>query len=438
MTDGTNPPAAVTTGFRRDGQKSTFRMSQNEPLVVEALPSRSVPALTGVPPACRPRLVEHARWQWWDRADEDPAALLEDFLAEHGLPVRDLGTSVPAAAGCPRTGTVCGAALFVSAAAGARMIGGPVGAPSPAPAVPDVVAVVYRHARSAATARRPAPPTPTVGWRLGPWRPSWTPDEHAHAIDRVRAAIGRGDVYQVNVVGHAAARYAGDPLPALARLARLPGARYGGLLTGPGWAIGCASPETLVQLADGRIQTRPIKGTRPATPAGRRELLDSVKERAEHIMIVDLERNDLARVARTGTVRVNQLYTIRRWSGLWQAESTVSAILAAGHGLADLLRAVCPGGSVTGAPKHAALAEIAALEPVGRGASMGALGWVGPGRLDLGLTIRTAAADTERLHLWAGGGITWDSDPTAEVAEAAAKAAPLRAALAGQPGHHTR
>lgn len=120
-------------------------------------------------------------------------------------------------------------------------------------------------------------------------------------------------------------------------------------------------------------------------------------------MIVDLERNDLARIARTGSVRVDELFAVRRWCDLWQAESTVSATVADGLGLADLLRAVCPGGSVTGAPKRAALEQIAALEPVGRGASMGALGWVAPGRVDLGLTIRTAAVDTDRVHVWAGG-----------------------------------
>ncbi|TDC69798.1 anthranilate synthase component I family protein, partial [Micromonospora sp. KC606] len=267
-------------------------------------------------------------------------------------------------------------------------------------------------------------------WRLGPWQDSWSPRQHADAVEAVRAAIGRGDVYQVNVVGHAAAAYQGDPAPALARLAALPGARYGGTLRGDGWAVGCASPETLVEVTRGRVITRPIKGTRPATAAGHRDLLASAKERAEHVMIVDLERNDLARVARTGSVRVDELFAVRRWCDLWQAESTVSAALADGLGLADLLRAVCPGGSVTGAPKLAALDRIAALEPVGRGASMGGLGWVGPGRVDLGLTIRTVAADAGRLHSWAGGGITWDSEPAAEVAEAAAKAAPVRALLA--------
>ena len=187
-----------------------------------------------------------------------------------------------------------------------------------------------------------------------------------------------------------------------------------------------------MQVSRGRVLTRPIKGTRPATAAGRAELLASPKERAEHIMIVDLERNDLGRVARTGSVQVDELYGIRLWADLWQAESTVSAALSDGCGLADLLRAVCPGGSVTGAPKLAALDEIAAWEPVGRGASMGGLGWVDAGgELDLGLTIRTAAADGERLHVWAGGGITWGSEPWAEVAEAAAKAAPVRSALTG-------
>jgi para-aminobenzoate synthetase component 1 len=251
----------------------------------------------------------------------------------------------------------------------------------------------------------------------------------------VRAAIGRGDVYQVNLVGHASAAYRGDPAAALRRVAGLPGARYGGVLTGDPaagqrWAIATASPETLVEVRDARVITRPIKGTRPATAAGRAELLASAKERAEHVMIVDLERNDLARLG-AGPVRVDELFAVRRWCGLWQAESVVSAPLAAGVGLADLLRAVCPPGSVTGAPKLAALDEIARFEPVGRGVAMGALGWVGTDHVDLGLSIRTAVADGDRVHVWAGGGITWGSDPQAEVDEAAAKAGPVRAALAG-------
>src|SRR5690606_35762459 len=287
----------------------------------------------------------------------------------------------------------------------------------------------YEHADPAEGPPGPPGPPGPDPFTVGRWTPSWSPEAHAEAVRAVRAAIAAGDVYQVNLVGHVSAAYRGDPAAALHRLAALPGARYGGLLSGPGWALACASPETLVEVRGGRVVTRPIKGTRPATAAGRVELLASAKERAEHVMIVDLERNDLARLARTGSVRVDELYAVRRWCDLWQAESTVSARLADGVDLASLLRAVCTGGSVNGAPKLAALQVIARVEPVGRGPSMGALGWVSAQGVDLGLTIRTVVADGDRLHVWAGGGITWGSDPVAEVAEAAAKAAPLRAAL---------
>lgn len=478
-------------------------MNRFSPFVLDSLPEQAIRP-PGAPPECSELLWERSRLEWrisdsgsgsgavtlGDNAD--PAVLIEDFLAEAGLPVRDLSIGgpplsygTPPMIGSPAghaADTVCGAAVFISAAAGARMIGAPAGPPTPAPSVPDVVIIVYGHRplteppsasgpafasglaeppfasgpvgplseppaasglvgpvgepsfAPAGPAQLPAAPHQSLAslapWRLGPWEASWSPAEHAQAVEEVRAAIARGDVYQVNLVGHAAAGYTGNPMPALRRVAELPGARYAGVLRGEGWAIASASPETLVEVTGGNVVTRPIKGTRLATPAGRRELLESSKERAEHIMIVDLERNDLAQIAATGSVRVDDLYAIRRWCDLWQAESEVSARLEDGIGLATLLRAVCPGGSVTGAPKRSALAELARWEPVGRGASMGALGWISAGRLDLGLSIRTVAVDAHRVHLWAGGGITWGSDPAAEVAEAAAKAAPLRAALA--------
>ena len=378
----------------------------------------------GVGAGCLRREVDRLEWRLGEPGE--PAVLVEDFLAGYGLPVRDL-----ARLSRHRTDDrICGAALLVSAAAGAQMIGAHSPA-SPAPAVPDLVAVVYEHVARAPTAT-PYPAGSTTEWSLGRWRPSWSATRHAEAVAAVREAIARGDVYQVNVVGHASAAFRGDPLPALRRAAALIGARYGGIHRGDGWALACASPETLVEVAAGRVVTRPIKGTRRATAAGRAQLLASPKERAEHVMIVDLERNDLAMIATTGSVRVDELYAVRRWCGLWQAESVISGQVVPGTGLAALLRAVSPGGSVTGAPKLAALGLIAGLEPVGRGPSMGALGWVAPDRIDLGLSIRTVAADAHRLHLWAGGGVTWGSEPTAEVSEAASKAAPLRAALAGR------
>jgi para-aminobenzoate synthetase component I len=405
-------------------------MTRFDPLVADQ--TVSLPAVPpGVPSGCRTHLGEIDRWEWRPGLGLDPAERLEEFLAGYGLPVRSLAAGrEPGRPPRPRVGNrhdVCGAAVLLSAYAGATLAGAPC-AVSPVPAVPEVVAVVYGARGPTPAGAGPARPS---GWRVGPWRPTWSAAEHGDAVTTVRDAIGRGDVYQVNLVGHASVEYLGDPVPALTRVAALAGARYGGVLCGTGWAVATASPETLVEVRGGVVRTRPIKGTRPATATGKAELLASPKERAEHIMIVDLERNDLARVAGTGTVRVERLYHLGRWSGLWQAESQVAGDLAPGVGLADLLRAVCPGGSVTGAPKLAALDVIAVLEPTGRGPAMGALGWVGPDRVDLGLTIRTVAADADRLHLWAGGGITWDSDPDAEVAEAASKAAPIRAALGG-------
>jgi len=384
---------------------------------------------------------ERSRIEWHLGSPGDPLRLLADFLADSGLPVGDLGAAGTAAGdgggahgGTPHGGAgACRALIYLSAAAGAVVAGAPPGRPSPAPAVPDLVAVAYDHRAPVHRPHRRRGGRPQPGdWWVGDWRASWSPAQHAAAVSAVRSAIARGDAYQVNLVGHAAAPYLGDPHPALRRVAALPGARYPHVLAGAGWAIGCASPETLVEVAGGRVVTRPIKGTRPASAAGRAALAGSAKERAEHVMIVDLERNDLARVARTGSVTVADLYAVRRWCDLWQAESEVSAALAPGVGLPDLLRAVWPGGSVTGAPKLAALDLIAALEPVGRGPSMGALGWIDAGRLDLGLTIRTVAFDADRVHVWAGGGITWGSEPDAEVAEAAAKADPLRRAVTGE------
>jgi para-aminobenzoate synthetase component 1 len=373
----------------------------------------------GLPEGCRDRRREFARLEWRRQDGGDPAARLEQFCDEVGLRTGDL--SRPGRH--DRSAALCGVAILVSAAAGAQMIGGAAGALSPAPAVPDLVAVAYRH-----EVAQPIRPDVTVS-RPGPWRSSWQPDQHAEAVASVIEAIGRGDVYQVNVVGHQCAPHTWGAAVVPVGVPALPGAGYGAVLAGDGWAVASASPECLAEVADGSVITRPIKGTRAATATGRRELLASVKERAEHVMIVDLERNDLAHVAVPGSIEVSDLFAVREWCGLWQAESTVSARLRRGTGLAALLRALCPPGSVTGTPKLAALDHIAALEPVGRGPAMGALGYVTAERLSLGLTIRTVAVDVEHVHVWAGGGITWRSEPMDEVAEAAAKAAPVRAAL---------
>ena len=253
--------------------------------------------------------------------------------------------------------------------------------------------------------------------------PTWTAAEHAAAVERVRAAIGRGDVYQVNLVQHLRAPFAGSPGALEAALAPL-GAEWAHALHGDGWSIVSATPELFLQTRGDVARTMPIKGTRPAD-AGE-PIAESAKDRAEHVMIVDLERNDLGRVCRPGSVRVAEYLAERPMAGVRHMVSTVEGRLRPGVGLAELLRATFPGGSVTGAPKLAAIDHIARLEPVGRGASMGALGVVHPnGDLDLGLTIRTLAVADGGLHLWVGGGIVWDSDPAAEVEESLVKARPL-------------
>src|SRR5262249_43989381 len=159
------------------------------------------------------------------------------------------------------------------------------------------------------------------------------------------------------------------------------------------------------------------------------------KDVAEHVMIVDLERNDLARVCEPGSIRWPELLRQRDLAGVTHLVSTVEGRLRPDASLGDILHAVFPGGSVTGAPKIAALDLTAAPEPVGRGASMGALGVVRPsGDFELALTIRTFAVAAGRIHLWVGGGIVWDSEPNAEIEESWVKARPLLAALGAPVG----
>lgn len=376
-------------------------------------PVRTI-ATAGTPPGWAGPLVEVERWEWRAGDAGDPVSELTAFLTTHGL------------AGEPAGQTGGTAVALLAGAVGAALIAGvPPGRPSPVPAVPELAAVAYRPG-----AGDPVPaPGPAV---VGEWSLSWTDQEHAAAVESVRQAIARGELYQANVVGHRSAPHHSDPQEVAAAVARLPGALYGGVIAGAGWAVGCASPEQLVRVTGSRVTTVPIKGTIPVLAGSREALLASAKDRAEHVMIVDLERNDLSRVAEVGTVEVEGLYELMDWSGLWQASSTVAARLAPGATTLDVLRALLPGGSVTGAPKRAACALLAGLEPVGRGPAMGALGLLWPGGMDLGLTIRTIGADQDRVHLWAGGGITWSSDPRAEVDEAHAKAGPILAALRGR------
>jgi para-aminobenzoate synthetase component 1 len=271
-------------------------------------------------------------------------------------------------------------------------------------------------------------PAPVGGpFDLGAWRPTWEAADYRHAVDAARAAIGAGEVYQVNVVQHLSARFTGDPVGLATALAPLR-PLHGRPLVGDGWAIVSASPELFLGRRGDRVWTMPIKGTRPAGAAS--DLQASDKDAAEHVMIVDLERNDLGQVCLPGTIRWPELMVARPMAGVEHLVSTVEGRVRPDVSFAQLLAAMFPGGSVTGAPKIAAVDHIAALEPVGRGASMGALGTVYPnGDFELALTIRTFAIAEGRIHLWVGGGIVWDSEPAAEVEESWVKARPLLQAI---------
>jgi para-aminobenzoate synthetase component 1 len=293
---------------------------------------------------------------------------------------------------------------------------------SPAPPEPVALPVV------ACRIRRRDEPVPAAGpYRVGAWTRTWTSRQHERAIDEARAAIAAGEIYQVNLVQHLAAPFVGDPAGLARRLAHLRPLQPRPL-RGDGWAIVSASPELFLSRRGDTLTTMPIKGTRQS--GGAVELRASAKDAAEHVMIVDLERNDVGRVSIPGSVRWPELMAPRSLAGVEHLVSRVTGTIRPGIGLAELLGALFPGGSVTGAPKVAALDHIARLEPVGRGASMGALGTIAPnGDMDLALTIRTFAVADGRIHLWVGGGIVWDSDPATEVEESWVKARPLLEAI---------
>jgi para-aminobenzoate synthetase component 1 len=313
-----------------------------------------------------------------------------------------------------RPGTVADVYLGYGLAEPLRRVSGQL------PPEPCALPLLACAIRGAEVRFEPAPGS----FRVGDWQATWDPEDYAAAVDAAREAIRRGDVYQVNLVQHLAAPFAGDPRALAAALAPLR-PRHSRALTSPGWAIVSASPELFLARRGDRLWTMPIKGTRPLG-----QDVDDLKDAAEHMMIVDLERNDLSRVCRPGSIRWPELMVQRELAGVTHLVSTVEGRLRPGVGLAEILHATFPGGSITGAPKIAAIDQIARLEPVGRGAAMGALGRIQPnGDFDLTLTIRTFAVADGCVHLWAGGGIVWDSDPEQEIEESWVKARPLLAAV---------
>ena len=273
---------------------------------------------------------------------------------------------------------------------------------------------------------------PTIAPRFGPLVPDDDAAHHMARVERVRDYLFAGDVYQVNIARRHVARITspGDPLAVYRALAEVAPAPYGALIEADGLALVSGSPERFLAAVGDRIETRPIKGTRPRYDGAADELAASAKDAAEHLMIVDLERNDLGRVAEIGSVRVDELGYIVELPALYHKVSRVSAKLRAGTGYAQLLRATFPGGSITGAPKVRAMQLIDELEPARRGPYCGAVGYFGArGGFDLAIAIRIGVIKNDELRIHVGGGIVADSNPAAELAETELKAQGWVAAL---------
>lgn len=276
-----------------------------------------------------------------------------------------------------------------------------------------------------------SPVTAPAVWPVaGPWRPDADAAAHRDAVAAVRARIAAGETYQANLTTTLRGPAPDDPHAVYAAMATEQGGAHHALLDLGDLVIASASPELFVEADGDALRMRPMKGTAARGPttaddlAARDRLRADPKERAENVMIVDLVRNDLGRVATTGSVQVTDLCTPERYGTVWQLTSGVTARRAPGIGWADTFAALFPCGSVTGAPKRRSMECLAGLEGGPRGVYCGAIGWVGPTSGRFSVAIRTLVVDRRAgtATYGTGGGITWGSDPAAEHAELQAKA----------------
>ncbi|MGP9536665.1 aminodeoxychorismate synthase component I [Brachybacterium sp. AOP43-C2-M15] len=281
-----------------------------------------------------------------------------------------------------------------------------------------------------------APLTTGEGFALEPWTVDWSRAAHALRVEAVRAAIAEGETYQCNLTTRLRSTVSGDPFGLYGELAhRQRGAHHAYLDLGR-FAVVSASPESFLEREGAELRTAPMKGTAArgedarADRAAREALRTSGKDRAENVMIVDLLRNDLARVCEPGSVQVTDLLRAEAYPTLWQLTSRVRGRAREGTGLLEVLRALFPCGSITGAPKLSTMELIAELEDAPRGVYCGAIGYLAPGpapRARFSVAIRTVLVDREdgSAVYGAGGGVTWDSTPAGEYDELLVKAAVL-------------
>ena len=279
----------------------------------------------------------------------------------------------------------------------------------------------------------PAPETRRAPFRVtSPITSSMSRDRYGRAFRRLQGYIRDGDCYQVNLAQRFAAQATGDPWLAYQALRLMNPAPFATYLSTPYVRVLSASPERFLAVRGGRVETRPIKGTRPRGGHPRldaqliEELRASAKDRAENVMIVDLLRNDLSKNCALGSVRVPKLFEVESFATVHHLVSTVTGELRPGRDAIDLLRGSFPGGSITGAPKLRAMQIIEELEAQRRGIYCGAIGYIGfDGDMDTSIAIRTAVVSHGSVRFWAGGGIIADSRVDDEYQETFDKAAAL-------------
>ena len=255
---------------------------------------------------------------------------------------------------------------------------------------------------------------------------------YGQAFEAVNAYLHAGDCYQINLAQRFAAKASGDAFSAYLTLRQLSPSPYSAFLNFPHAQILCASPERFLQVQQGLVETKPIKGTRPCVAdvlqneALIQDLRTNKKDRAENLMIVDLLRNDLGKNCKTGSIQVPNLFEVESYATVHHLVSTVVGELAEGCDALSLLRDCFPGGSVTGAPKQRAMEIIEQLEPQRRGIYCGSIGYIGfDGNMDSNIAIRTLVYSAGEIRFWAGGGIVADSEASAEYQETLDKAAAM-------------
>lgn len=267
---------------------------------------------------------------------------------------------------------------------------------------------------------------------------NFTKEEFKNAVQSVREYIRQGDIYQANLTQRFSGETELTSFELYRDLRRFSPAPFGAFLNFEDAHILSNSPERFIRCVNKKIETRPIKGTRPRGKDKeedlrlQQELRNSEKDRAELLMIVDLERNDIGRISKTGSVKVPELFVIEPYANVNHLVSTVVGELKDDKDVTDVIKATFPGGSITGAPKIRAMEIIDELEPTQRNVYTGSIGYIGfNGDMDFNIAIRTIIKNDKKVYFQVGGGMTWDSDPDEEYQETLDKAKSIMKALRG-------